>query len=183
MIPDSCLPAPLQYKRTEISSPGHLHAISRHTSARASPYTHARSRGSPRRISPDTPASAPARKEGTGGGLSACDSGRAAPSAPGPPGRIWEQPPRSPVPVVDVGGVRPLLHDPARVSLSPLGHRDRDCRLRSEHPWKLLEPPRRLPLSARRGPFRHAPAVQPRLIGSVRLIGSAAPPPPPWAAP
>lgn len=27
-----------------------------------------------------------------------------------------------PVPVVDVGGVRPLLHDPAWVSLTPLGH-------------------------------------------------------------
>lgn len=28
----------------------------------------------------------------------------------------------SPMPVVDVGGVRPLLHDPAWVALTPLGH-------------------------------------------------------------
>ena len=28
-----------------------------------------------------------------------------------------------PVPVVDVGRVRPFLYDPARVALAPLGHR------------------------------------------------------------
>jgi len=28
-----------------------------------------------------------------------------------------------PVPVVHVGGVGPLLHNPARISFSPLGHR------------------------------------------------------------
>ena len=35
-----------------------------------------------------------------------------------------------PVPVVDVGGVGSLLHDPARVALSPLGHRLKTNRIK-----------------------------------------------------
>lgn len=140
----------------------------------AIPPAHTHGAGAAPEAQPGQPRLSTVPRGGDGGGPSARGSGRAAPSAPGPPGRLREQPPRSPVPVVDVGGVGPLLHDPARVSLPPLGHRDRDCRLRSKRPWKLLEPPRRLPPSARRGPFRHAPGAPPRLIGSARLVGSAA---------
>lgn len=44
------------------------------------------------------------------------------PPSPGGASRGPAGPRGSPVPVVDVGGVRALLHDPARVPLPPLGH-------------------------------------------------------------
>lgn len=79
---------------------------------------------------------------------------------------------RSPVPVVDVGGVRPLLHDPARVALPPLGHRDR--RRRSDRPWKLLEPPapRHLPASGTGTvPSGASPAPPPKFLRSAGRSG------------
>lgn len=45
---------------------------------------------------------------------------RSPPARPPAPGA--QPPPAAPVPVVHVGPVLPLLHDPARVPLAPLGH-------------------------------------------------------------
>lgn len=173
------LSLPRSNTHTDSSSPGHPPRHSPGTpnahgggglpeaSTRTPPPQHQHTRRGREEPLPGTPAGQPPSTQGHGG----LPRGRPAGSRRRPAG-----PPRSPVPVVNVRGVRPLLDDPARVSLPPLGHRDRRRLLRTDRPWKLLEPPAAAPppgFRHRHGPFRRpSPASR-----AAWLLGSAAPPP------
>lgn len=99
--------------------------------------------------------------------------------------------PRSPVPVVHVGGVRPLLHDPPRVPLAPLGHGAAPAPRRRlppgrfrRHRQKVPEtspPPRRR--GRRRRKARLCPALPPGAEGGGSGGGTAGGSAPLWVSP
>jgi hypothetical protein len=84
-----------------------------------------------------------------------------------PPARPRARPPAAPVPVVHVGPVLPLLHDPARVPLAPLGHgcaasaENRDGPLRLRTHVSSLRAPEPRARSAQKVPEIPAPGASP----------------------